>query len=148
MTTAGRVIFAMTARFLPAKWIYLALPVLLAAVFQLVARADSAASGIVGFAAAGLACSALLPLSISLSGAEFPRRAATMSGEMIAYYQLGYGVAAFGVGPLRQIGGFAYSMAFSTGSFVALLLAAAALQIVHHPAHVWTGARRAPNKPV
>jgi MFS transporter, FHS family, glucose/mannose:H+ symporter len=148
MTTAGRVIFALLDRLLPAKWVYVALPVLLAVVFQFVAHVDSAAGGIVGFAAAGLACSALLPLSISLSGAEFPRRAATMSGEMIAFYQLGYGVAAFGVGPLREIGGFAYSAAFSAGSFVALLLATAALLIVRHPAPVETGAPRRPNKSV
>ena len=41
-----------------------------------------------------------------------------MSGELIAFYQVGYGVAAFGVGPLRELGGFAYSAAFSAGSFV------------------------------
>jgi MFS transporter, FHS family, glucose/mannose:H+ symporter len=148
MITAGRVIFALLDRLFPAKWVYLALPVALAVVFQFVAQVGSAAGGIIGFAAAGLACSALLPLSISLSGAEFPRRAATMSGEMIAFYQLGYGVAAFGVGPLREIGGFAYSATFSIGSFVALLLAAAALQIVRHPAHIPIGARRAPNRSV
>ena len=102
---------------------------LLAAVFQLIAHADGAATGIVGFAAAGLACSALLPLSISFSGAEFPSRAATMSGELIAFYQVGYGVAAFGVGPLREIGGFAYATAFSLGSVVALLLAIVAWQV-------------------
>ena len=148
MTTAGRVIFALSDRLLPAKWVYVALPVLLAVVFQFVAHVESAAGGIVGFAAAGLACSALLPLSISLSGAEFPRRTATMSGEMIAFYQVGYGIAAFGVGPLREIGGFAYSAAFSAGSFVALLLAAATLQIVRHPTHVGTSAPRRPNKSV
>jgi fucose permease len=134
MTTIGRVVFALLSRFLPPRWVYVALPVLLAAVFQFVAHADSAAAGIAGFAAAGLACSALLPLTVSLSGGEFPTRAATMSGEMIAFYQLGYGVAAFGVGPLREIGGFNYSAAFSGGSFVALLLAAAASLIVRHPA--------------
>jgi MFS transporter, FHS family, glucose/mannose:H+ symporter len=143
MTTAGRVIFALLGRWLPAKWVYVALPVLLAVVFQFVAHVDSAAGGIVGFGAAGLACSALLPLSISLSGAEFPSRAATMSGEMIAFYQLGYGVAAFGVGPLREIGGFTYSQAFSAGSFVALGLAAAALLIARG-----TSPSRRPGTPV
>jgi MFS transporter, FHS family, glucose/mannose:H+ symporter len=143
MTTAGRVIFALLGRWLPAKWVYVALPVLLAVVFQFVAHVDSAAGGIVGFGAAGLACSALLPLSISLSGAEFPSRAATMSGEMIAFYQLGYGVAAFGVGPLREIGGFTYSQAFSAGSFVALGLAAATLLIARG-----TSPSRRPGTPV
>ena len=149
MVTSGRVIFALFDRLLPAKWVYVALPVLLAVVFQLVALIDSATAGIAGFAAAGLACSAFLPLSISFSGAEFPRRAATMSGELLAFYQFGYGVAAFGVGPLRELGGFAYSTAFSFGSLVALILAVAALLIVRNPAHArMRGSSRRPDESV
>jgi MFS transporter, FHS family, glucose/mannose:H+ symporter len=128
--TAGRLIFAALARRLPPPRVYVALPVALAAVFQFVARADGAVAGIAGFAAAGLACSALLPLSISFGGAEFPRRAATMSGELIAFYQIGYGVSAFGVGPLRQFAGFSYSAAFAAGGAAALVLAGFALLIV------------------
>ena len=79
--------------------------------------------GILAFAAAGLACSAFLPLTISFGGEEFPTRAATISGELIAFYQIGYGVAAFGVGPLHAVGGFAYSTAFGLGGGVALVLA-------------------------
>ena len=52
MVTLGRVIIAFLDRFVPARWIYLALPILLAIAFQIVARAGSAASGIAGFAAA------------------------------------------------------------------------------------------------
>jgi hypothetical protein len=110
-----------------------ALPVVLAVVFQLVARAGGGISGIAGFAAAGLACSAFLPFSISFAGAEFPSRAATMSGALIAFYQVGYGVAAFGVGPMRQLAGLHYSTLFSAGSLVALALAIAAVQVVRHP---------------
>jgi MFS transporter, FHS family, glucose/mannose:H+ symporter len=135
MVTVGRVIFALVDRLLPAKWVYVGLPIFLAGVFQIIARADGAIAGIIGFAAAGLACSAFLPLSVSFSGSEFPRRAATMSGELIAFYQVGYGVAAFGVGPLREIGGIPYATAFSLGSLVALLLAIVAFQIVRHTAH-------------
>ena len=132
--TGGRVVFALLDRLLPAKWVYVALPLLLAAVFQLIAHVDGAMSGIAGFAAAGFACSAFLPLSISFAGAEFPQRAATMSGELIAFYQVGYGLAAFGVGPLRELGGFAYSRAFSLAGFVALALAFAAAQVVRKSA--------------
>ncbi len=149
MVTSGRVIFALFDRLLPAKWVYVALPVLLALVFQLVAHIDSATAGIAGLAAAGLACSAFLPLSISFGGAEFPGRAATMSGELIAFYQVGYGVAAFGVGPLRELGGFAYSTVFSAGGLVALILGVAALLVVRHPAHAGTsGSSRRPDKSV
>jgi hypothetical protein len=135
MVTVGRVIIAFLDRAVPARWIYVALPVLLVAAFQITAHAGGAAGGIVGFGLAGLACSAFLPLSISFGGGEFPRQAAMMSGAMIAFYQVGYGIAAFGVGPLRQLGGLAYSTVFSLGSLVALALAAVALLVTRHPAH-------------
>ncbi len=137
--TLGRVMFALLDRRLPARWVYVALPVLLAVVFEFVARVDGAAAGIVVFAAAGLACSAILPLTISFGGAEFPRRAAAMSGELIAFYQVGYGLAAFGVGPLRALGGFAYSTAFSIGGLVTLILGAVAFLVVRHPAQAGAG---------
>jgi hypothetical protein len=58
-----------------------------------------------------------------------------MSGALIAFYQVGFGVAAFGVGPLRQLGGLDYSSLFSVGSLVALALAIAAFQLIRHPTH-------------
>jgi fucose permease len=137
--TTGRVMFALLDRLLSARRVYVALPLLLAVVFEIVARVDGAPAGIAAFAAAGLACSAILPLTISFGGAEFPRRAAAMSGELIAFYQVGYGLAAFGVGPLRALGGFAYSTAFSIGGLVALILGAVAFLVVRHPAHGGAG---------
>ena len=112
---AQGVLIAFLERLMPARWIYVALPVLLAVAFQFVARADGAAGGIVGFAVVGLACSAFLPLS--------------MSGALIAFYQVGYGVAAFGVGPLRRLASLEYSSLFSGGSVVAAALAVAAFML-------------------
>ena len=126
MVTLGRLIFAGLDRWIGSKWVYLALPIALAAVFQGVARAAGPYSGIAAFAFAGLACSALLPLTISLCGAEFPQRAALMSGELIASYQVGYGLAAFGVGPLIEFAGLSYAAVYSLAGFVALALASAA----------------------
>lgn len=131
--TLGRVLIAFLERAVPARWIYLALPVLLAAVFQWVARVDGAWGGIIAFGLAGLACSAFLPLSISFAGTEMPRQAATMSGVLIAFYQVGYGVAAFGVGPLRELTGLDYASLFAVGSVVALVLAAVAVGLVRRP---------------
>jgi FHS family glucose/mannose:H+ symporter-like MFS transporter len=130
MVTVGRILIAFIDRLISSRGIYLALPFLLLLVFQFIARAEDVISGIAAFAAAGLACSAFLPLSISFAGTEFPHLAATMSGELIAFYQLGYGLAAFGVGPLRTVGGLAYSTVFSLGSVVAFGLAAAALLVI------------------
>ena len=133
MVTLGRVALAASGRRLPAKWTYVALPLALAVVFQLVAHVDGALTGALAFGAAGLACSGILPLSVSLGGSEFPTRAATLSGELIAFYQIGYGIAAFGVGPLRELGGVDYSMAFSLDTLVCLLLGGFALAVVRRP---------------
>jgi FHS family glucose/mannose:H+ symporter-like MFS transporter len=136
MVTLGRVAIAFLDRFIAARWIYLALPVLLSVAFQIVAVANDAASGIAAFAIAGLACSAFLPFSISFAGAEFPRQAATMSGALIAVYQVGYGVAAFGVGPMRQHAGLDYSTVYALGGIVALALALVALLLIRSAAPV------------
>ena len=56
------------------------------------------------FALAGLGCSALLPLTISFGEEDLTAMAAAMAGGVIAFYQLGYGIAAFGVGPLHDAG--------------------------------------------
>ena len=129
MVTLGRVGLAASGRRLPAKGAYVALPLALAVAFQFVAHAEGALTGILAFGAAGIACSGFLPLSISLGGTEFPTRAATISGELIAFYQIGYGVAAFGVGPLRALRGVDYSTMFSLGSLVSVLLFAVAVGI-------------------
>jgi FHS family glucose/mannose:H+ symporter-like MFS transporter len=133
--TLGRVLIAFLQKRVPARWIYLALPILLALAFQFVARVDGAVAGIVAFAVIGLGCSAFLPLSISFAGSEMPTRAATMSGALIAFYQVGYGVAAFGAGPLRRLTGLEYSGMFVVGSVVALVLAVAAARLIRHPAN-------------
>lgn len=130
MLTLGRILFAALARLLPVTVVYVGLPILLAIAFQLVARADGAASAIAAFALVGVACSAILPLSLSFAGKEFAARSATMLGALIAFYQLGYGVAAFGGGPLVERVGLAYSTVFSLGSLVALALSAVALLVV------------------
>ena len=56
------------------------------------------------FALAGLGCSALLPLTISFGQQDLAAISAAMAGGVIAFYQLGYGIAAFGVGPLADAG--------------------------------------------
>lgn len=59
-----------------------------------------------------------------------------MSGLLLAVYQVGYGVAAFGVGPIREHAGISYSTVFALGSIVALALAFAALLLIRAPARV------------
>jgi hypothetical protein len=79
----------------------------------------TAAGGIMAFGLTGLGCSAFLPLTISFGGEEFTRLAALVSGELIAFYQVGYGLAAFGVGPLQDATGIALSSVYASASIVA-----------------------------
>jgi MFS family permease len=106
MVTVGRVGFAAIQRTMPAKTTYHALPFLLAGTFVLIAvlPQDEPALGILAFGLAGLGCSALLPLTISFGQEELTALAAAAAGGVIAFYQLGYGIAAFGVGPLVDSG--------------------------------------------
>ena len=119
MVTVGRVLIALISQLVPARWIYVALPALSLIVFQLASQVQSEAGGIMVFGLAGLACSGFLPLSISFAGGEFPRLSAVMAGGLIAFYQLGYGVAAFGIGPLQGLFGLSFSTVFAAGSVVA-----------------------------
>jgi fucose permease len=106
MVTVGRVLFAAIGRWLPERVTYHILPFVLVVTFVLVAvlpRGDAGA-GIAIFALAGLGCSALLPLTISFGEKDLAVMSTAVAGGIIAFYQLGYGIAAFGVGPLQKAG--------------------------------------------
>jgi MFS family permease len=106
MVTVGRILFAALQHVIPPRVTYHALPFLLCGAFILIALLpdDRPALGIAAFGLAGLGCSALLPLTISFGQEELTAIAAAAAGGVIAFYQLGYGIAAFGVGPLTDAG--------------------------------------------
>ena len=106
MVTLGRILFASIEAWFPSRLAYHLLPLVLACAFVLIALLpdDQPVLGVVAFGLAGLGCSALLPLTISFSQKELSAYAAAAAGGVIAFYQLGYGIAAFGVGPLRDAG--------------------------------------------
>lgn len=106
MVTVGRVLFGLIDRWLPARITYHILPFVLVGTFVLlrVLSAHDTAAGIAVFGLAGLGCSALLPLTVSFSEQELTSVSAAAAGGVIAFYQAGYGIAAFGVGPLQHAG--------------------------------------------
>lgn len=106
MVTVGRVLFAAVQRRFPSRWTYHLLPFLLAGAFVLIALLPSGepAFGVLAFGLAGLGCSALLPLSISFGQEELTAVSRAVTGGVIAFYQLGYGIAAFGIGPVLSAG--------------------------------------------
>ena len=59
---------------------------------------------LLAFALAGFGCSALLPLVISFGQAELTALSGSVAGGLIGFYQMGYGLAAFAVGPAQSRG--------------------------------------------
>jgi MFS family permease len=106
MVTAGRVALAAVQRWLPSRAAYHVLPFVLAGSFVYIAVLPSgdAASGLIAFGLAGLGCSALLPLTISFGQERLVTMSSSVASGVIACYQVGYGIAAFGIGPLRSAG--------------------------------------------
>ena len=106
MVTVGRILFAALVRWMPARIVFHVLPLVLVVTFALTATLpdDKPWLGVAVFGLAGLGCSALLPLTISLGQGALTTMSAAMAGGVIAFYQVGYGIAAFGVGPLVDHG--------------------------------------------
>jgi hypothetical protein len=97
--------------------------------------------GIIAFALAGLGCSALLPLTMSFAEEELTTIAASVAGGLIAFYQIGYGVAAFGVGPLQSRAGLGLNTIYGGTAIVALMMSALSFVIIRRQAAVGSGCR-------
>jgi FHS family glucose/mannose:H+ symporter-like MFS transporter len=122
MLTLGRLAIAVASVWLPPRWIYRALPLMLLVAFLVVPLAATPAAAIPAFGFAGLACSAFLPLSVSFAEEQFPRLAELMAGELMAAYMIGYGVASFAVGPLVDSGTMRLGSIYSSASVVAAVM--------------------------
>jgi fucose permease len=124
--TVGRVLFASIDRWLSGPSTFRLLPWVIALAFVGTAFAPSSRPelGAAAFGLAGLGCSALLPLTVSLG------RQAASPGPLIACYQLGYGLAAFGIAPLRDHAGLGLRSLFGGAAAIALGLAALSAAIV------------------
>ena len=125
--TAGRVLFAGLERWVPSRTTFRLLPWTIGLAFVATALIPPSAEvlGTAVFALAGFGCSALLPLTISLGSAAAP------AGELIAAHQIGFGLAAFGVGPLHDHLDLGLRALFGGAAIVALGLAVLSLFIVH-----------------
>lgn len=123
--TGGRLLFASLDRWIPERQVFRFLPVVITISFFLVPflPAKAALPGLAAFALAGLGCSAMLPLIISFGQKQMPSIAASVAGGMIAFYQLGYGLAAFGVGPLENMASLSLNHIFAATAIAAIGLA-------------------------
>jgi fucose permease len=126
MVTVGRIVFAGIEKWFPEKLVCRVLPFGVAAAFLATAWAPKNDSllGVLSFALAGLSCSALLPLTISFGQKELTTIASSVAEDLIAFYQIGYGIAAFGVGPLQTQGGLTLNVIYGGTAVVALAMSA------------------------
>jgi fucose permease len=126
MVTAGRILFATIEKRFPERMVCRVSPFVIAAAFIATACVPKTSPffGILTFALAGLGCSALLPLTISFGQKEPTTIAASAAGGLISFYQIGYGIAAFGVGPLQTWAGLDLNLIYGGTAVVALAMAA------------------------
>ena len=125
MVTIGRVLFAQIRRWFPTRRTYHVLPFVLAAAFVAIAALPSGSPwlGVLSFGIAGLGCSALLPLTISFSQKQLVVMSGSVAGAVIAFYQLGYGIAALGAGGLQDHG-VSLSTLYAVSALAALVMGA------------------------
>ncbi len=137
MVTAGRLIFAGAERVLPPSVVYRSLPYVAAAALAVVAvlPQGDVALAVLAFGLTGLGCSALLPLTISFGEHALAALGAATAGIIFASYQVGYGVAAFGVGPLEDIG-LSLTAVYLIAAAVAVGLGLLATRVVAVLSHI------------
>ena len=111
------------------------MPIVLAGAFVLIALLpkDAPGLGVFAFGLAGLGCSALLPLTISFGQEQLVAMSASVAGGIIAFYQTGYGIAAFGAGPLQDAG-VSLPTLYGLSAIVALAMAALSFEVARRRA--------------
>jgi predicted MFS family arabinose efflux permease len=101
--TAGRLLAAVVVRWSSPVNLTLILSVGISVAFLLVSRAHDTGGALLAFGFAGLACSAVFPLLLSLGSADFPERTPQVSAIYTAAVLAGISVGSFAVGPLRGL---------------------------------------------
>jgi MFS family permease len=101
--TAGRLAIALVSNRVRSTNIYVVLPWAIGIALLLAPLAHSAAAGIGIFGLGGLACSGFFPMTIGYGESTFPSIVELAAGWLIAAYQVGYGLAAFGAGALQRV---------------------------------------------
>jgi fucose permease len=121
--TGGRLIASLLGARVTPGTILRALPVAMALVLLLLARLDSGPALIVGFAAAGLACSAFFPMLVAFAAGPFPARVSWIASMLTAAMMVGVGLGSYGIGALKGGGSIAglYQVAI-VAPLVALVL--------------------------
>lgn len=131
MVTFGRFFFAKVSQYLKEETAFQIAPFIVMAAFTSISSLTSGQErwAIAAFGLAGLGCAVLLPLTISFGGKQLKGYAAAVPGMIISAYLLGYGVAAFGAGPLQEFAEVSLRSVYAIGSGVAFVLGLIAVYI-------------------
>jgi MFS family permease len=131
--TFGRLVIAVVSARLRSTYIYMVLPWAVAVALLVFPAAGSAGAGLALFAFGGLACSGFFPMTVGYGEATFPTIVELAAGWLIAAYQVGYGLAAFGAGALQQV--ISLSAVFRIAAVVTVAMGLVALVITRrqHP---------------
>jgi MFS family permease len=134
--TAGRILFAVIEKWFPERRTCEVLPFVMAIAFFVTSFLSPSHPyfGILAFSLAGLGCSALLPLTMSFAEEELTTIKASVAGGLIAFYQIGYGIAAFGVGPLQNRAGLELNTIYGGTAIFALVMSALSFVVVRQTA--------------
>jgi fucose permease len=132
MVTAGRILFATVGKWFPEPVIFRVLPLVVVGAFIICAclTRNGASFGLLAFALSGLGCSALLPLTISFGQKELAAMGDSVAGGLIAFYQIGFGLAAFGVGPLQARAGLPLNSIYGVAAVIAAVMAILSFAVV------------------
>lgn len=132
--TLGRLAIALTATHVRSTRVYVILPWAMALALVLAPLVRSTGAGIAVFAFAGLACSGFFPMTVGYGESTFPNIVELAAGWLIAAYQVGYGLAAFGGGALQNA--VPLSTVFRLTAVLAVVMGLLAVPIARrqHPA--------------
>lgn len=132
MVTFGRLFFAATKKIFKEKIAFQIAPFISAIAFVIIASLSPKEQywAIAAFGLTGFGCSLLLPLIISFGSSQLKSIAASVPGMVISFYLLGYGIAAFGVGPLEEIGHVSLRSIYIIGALIAFILGILSLFVI------------------
>jgi FHS family glucose/mannose:H+ symporter-like MFS transporter len=140
--TVGRLAIALVSGRIRPTRIYVVLPWAICGALLLAPTARSAGAGIALFALAGLACSGFFPMTVGYGESTFPAIVELAAGWLIAAYQLGYGLAAFGAGALQNV--ISLSAVFRLAAVLVVVMAVLAAAIARRQRQP---GRRTPSAP-
>lgn len=127
--TVGRLCVSVLALRIKPLVILCALCLCMMAALLLVRSITSPASALVGFAVAGLACSAFFPLLVGFSAEDCPDQVSWLASMLTAALMTGVGLGSYAIGALRASVSirdlYAYAMAYPILALAAVLVAQA-----------------------